>query len=112
MITEIDIVLNPKQASDESFYKPILAQKLNIKVGRINEIQILRKSIDARRRDIKINMKFRVAVDEKLPVAKELIFDYPNVMDKKKVIVVGAGPAGLFAALKLIEQGIKPIIYR
>lgn len=110
MITEIDIVLNPKQASDESFYKPILAQKLKVKEGRINGIQILRKSIDARRRDIKINMKFRIAVDEKLPISQDSNFNYPNVTNKKKVIIVGAGPAGLFAALRLIELGYCPIV--
>ncbi|MCT4602031.1 MAG: FAD-binding protein [Marinifilum sp.] len=110
MITEIDIVLNPKQASDESFYKPVLAQKLKVKVGRINGIQILRKSIDARRRDIKINMKFRVAVDEKLPIAEDLSFNYRDVTGKKRVVVVGAGPAGLFAALRLIELGYCPIV--
>ncbi|WP_421920363.1 NAD(P)/FAD-dependent oxidoreductase [Marinifilum sp.] len=110
MITDIDIVLNPKQASDESFYKPILAQRLKIKVGRINGMLILRKSVDARRRDVKINMKFRIAVDEKLPIASDRIFNYPKVAGQKKVIVVGAGPAGLFAALRLIELGYCPIV--
>lgn len=110
MITEIDIVLNPKQASDESFYMPILAQHLKIKIGRINGVQILRKSIDARRRDIKINMKFRVAVDEKLLPNSDQNFKYPNVKDNKKVVIVGAGPAGLFAALRLIELGYCPVV--
>lgn len=110
MITELDIVLSPKDASDEKFYKPAVAQKLKIKPGRITGIQILRKSIDARRRNIKVNLRFKVAYDEAFPRTPLSQFEYQNVRNKETVIVVGAGPAGLFAALRLIELGYKPIV--
>ncbi|MGQ1910432.1 NAD(P)/FAD-dependent oxidoreductase [Marinifilum sp. RC60d5] len=110
MITEIDIVLSPKEASDEIFYKPLLANKLKVKDERIKAIKILRKSIDARRRNIKINLRFKIAVDEAMPASKEEDFVYQNIKNKKKIIVVGAGPAGLFAALRLIELGFCPIV--
>ncbi len=109
MIIDIDIVLSPKDASNEKYYKPILAKKIKISPKSISDIQILRKSVDARRKQIKINMRFRVAVNEQLlPMGKT--FTYSNVANAPKVIVVGAGPAGLFAALRLIELGLCPVI--
>jgi len=110
MITEIDIVLSPKEASDECFYKPILANKLNVKPGRIKGIKILRKSIDARRRNIKVNLRFKIAIDEKMTSSEGSDFVYENCENSRKVLVVGAGPAGLFAALRLIELGFCPIV--
>ena len=110
MITELDIVLSPKDASGEKFYKPILAQKLQVKPGRITGIQIIRKSIDARRRNVKVNLRFKIAVDEAFPRTNQSKFEYVDVGGRKKVIVVGAGPAGLFAALRLIELGYQPVV--
>lgn len=110
MITELDIVLGPKDASEEKYYKPILAQKLGLKSGRIQEIKILRKSIDARQRNVKVNLRFRIAIDEQMPQSPDSEFSYSDVQNKPKVIVVGAGPAGLFAALRLIELGYCPVV--
>ncbi|MCZ4693987.1 FAD-binding protein [Ancylomarina euxinus] len=110
MITEINLVLSPREASEESFYKPLVANNLKIYASRITGIQILRRSIDARQRNVKINMRFRVAYDEDFPDLKLSDFSYQDVSDRKKVIVVGAGPAGLFAALRLIELGYCPIV--
>ena len=110
MITEINLVLSPREASKESFYKPLVANSLRIYASRITGIQILRRSIDARQRNVKVNMRFCVAYDEVFPDIKLSDFVYQDVSDKKKVIVVGAGPAGLFAALRLIELGYCPIV--
>ncbi|MDE5423426.1 FAD-binding protein [Ancylomarina sp. DW003] len=110
MITEINLVLSPRDASDEKFYKFLVAKNLKIESNRITGIQILRRSIDARQRNVKINMRFRVAFDEAFPQLILSDFSYQNVSGKKKVIVVGAGPAGLFAALRLIELGYCPIV--
>lgn len=110
MITELDIVLSPKDSSEEKFYKPIIAKKIGVDLKSIHGVKILRKSVDARRRNIKINLKFQVACDEALPIPEDSTFEYQNVEGKKKVVVVGAGPAGLFAALRLIELGYQPIV--
>ncbi len=109
MITDIDVVLSPREASDEKYYRPILAKKIKISLNKITEIQILRKSVDGRRKQIKINIRFRVAVNEQLPPMGK-IFNYSDVSNAPKVIVVGAGPAGLFATLRLIELGFCPVI--
>lgn len=110
MKQEINISVSPKQASSEEFYKPILAEKLHIDEARIRLINVRRKSIDARQRAIRINLSAEVYVDE-LPAEEKIGFKYDPVDRKTPVIIVGAGPAGLFAALRLIELGFKPIIF-
>ena len=110
MQKEITLNLSPRDASNESFFKPILAKKLKISVEHINHIRIFRKSIDARRYNIKINMSFSVFIDE-IP-EKNSVWEphFKSVQNSKEVIIIGAGPAGLFAAIKLIELGIRPLI--
>ena len=102
--------LSPKQASDEQFYKPILAEKLHVDEDRIKLINVRRKSIDARQQTIRINLGVEVFIDE-IPIHEKIEFHYNPVDQKPSVIIVGAGPAGLFAALRLIELGFKPIIF-
>ncbi len=102
--------LTPKQASDEQFYKPILAEKLHVDEVRIKMINVRRKSVDARQRAIRVNLGVEVFIDE-LPAEEKIEFKYERVDHKPSVIIVGAGPAGLFAALRLIELGFKPIIF-
>jgi hypothetical protein len=110
MKQEINLSLSPKQASEEQFYKPILADKLHVEESRIKLINVKRRSIDARQRLIKINLGVEVFIDE-LPSEEKIEFKYDRVDQKPPVIIVGAGPAGLFAALRLIELGFKPIIF-
>jgi len=110
LIQEINLSLSPKQASDEQFYRPVLAEKLHVDVARILHVNVKRKSIDARQRAIRINMGLEVFIDE-LPKENKIEFRYEQVDQKMPVIIVGAGPAGLFAALRLIELGFKPLIF-
>lgn len=110
MKQEINISISPKQASDEQFYKPIVAEKLHVDENRIRLINVRRRSIDARQRVIRINLGVEVYLDE-LPDEERIEFKYEPVDSKPPVIIVGAGPAGLFAALRLIELGFKPMIF-
>jgi uncharacterized FAD-dependent dehydrogenase len=89
-------------------------ERFNIRIplisfSEINGIRILKRSIDARKRQVKILMRAEVYIGEEMPV-ENLHPDYPDVSGKEAVIIVGAGPAGLFAALRLIELGFKPVI--
>jgi len=107
---EINLSLSPKLASDEQFYKPVLAEKLHVDEDRIKLINVKHRSIDARQREIRVNLGFEVFLDE-IPVEEKIEFKYAPVDYKPTVIIVGAGPAGLFAALRLIELGFKPLLF-
>ena len=110
MQKELDLILSPEQAYKDELYKDIIAKQLEIKVDEITHVKILRKSIDARSYKIKVNIRFLVYYKNEMPPAVFSDFRYKNVENAKEVIIVGAGPAGLFAALKLLQLGIKPIV--
>lgn len=107
---EIQLVVPPPVAADERLLKQHIAAQLFCKPESITGIILLKRSIDARSRNIKVNLKLEVYVNEPLPTPPDYRVEYPNSSGKTPVIVVGAGPAGLFAALRLIELGKKPIL--
>ncbi len=110
MPQKIRLALSPEQASSDKYIKKKIAAELKISSEKINNIHIVKKSIDARSKYIKIIMEFDVFFNNEVAFNKPIDITYKNVTNKQEVIVVGAGPAGLFAALRLIERGIKPII--
>ena len=107
---ELHIQVPPKTASEMELLKASLANQLKVGTGDIDHIAILKRSIDARQKAIKINLKVRVYINEPHEDRKIDLPDYQDVSKAQEVIVVGAGPAGLFAALKLIEKGLRPIV--
>ena len=110
MINDYDIRVLPKVASKESYLKDFISKEKGIAANKINAVQILRRSIDARSRTVFMQLKVRVFVGEN-PTPPTLINNnYHDVSKCKQAVVVGAGPAGLFAALRLIELGVKPIV--
>ena len=109
MPQEIEINLTPQQANNEQDIKSVIARKLRINPKTISFINHLRRSIDARSKQVKIKLKVEVFIDKETKDTKKQI-EYKDVSNSKSIIIVGAGPAGLFAALGLIERGIKPII--
>ncbi|MGD0710159.1 MAG: FAD-dependent protein [Bacteroidales bacterium] len=106
-IVEIDIP--PYNTSVEKDWKGLVAKKINIPVDSISGAKLVKRSIDARKQRILIHHVFEVYSEGELPV-KLYSFNYKHINDKARVIIVGSGPAGLFAALRLIELGIKPVI--
>lgn len=106
----IDITISPRLANSAEDIKEACAEAAFVPVENITHFNIQKRSIDARSRNIKMNLRVEVFVNEEPPSAKKEKINYPNVAKAKQVIVVGAGPAGLFAALKLIKRGIKPIV--
>ncbi|PLX13037.1 MAG: FAD-binding protein [Marinilabiliales bacterium] len=106
----MQLVLNPFDATDNQKIKKIAASKLRIDFDRLVGFQILRKSVDARNRNVKINMKLRVFTDEHTAPVNHPAFNIRDVQKSREVYIVGSGPAGLFAALHLIELGLKPIV--
>ncbi len=110
MINEYQVRVLPQQAASNQSIKLYLAEEEGIDARTIMAVRILKRSIDARQRAIYVNLKVRVYINE-YPQDDEYIHtDYPNVDGHKKIIVVGEGPGGLFAALRLIELGYKPVI--
>ncbi|MBT3621183.1 MAG: FAD-binding protein [Flavobacteriales bacterium] len=110
MINTLQLQVLPEVAATKNLLKSTIAQELNISEKDIQHIEILKRSIDARQRVTKINLRIDVYIKEKFIKKEEDIPEYKDVTAKDEVIIIGAGPAGLFAALKLIEKGLKPII--
>lgn len=103
--------VSPEVAANEDLLNQQVAKFCKISAAEIQKVVVLRRSIDARQKSIKVNLKGNVFLKDENFIPSEIqLPDYPNVENKQEVIVVGAGPAGLFAALRLIELGLKPIV--
>ncbi|MBQ8991479.1 MAG: FAD-binding protein [Prevotella sp.] len=110
MINEYQIRVAPEVAAQEDRLKAYLADEQGFDARTIYGVRILKRSIDARQRQIYVNLKVRVYINEEPQDDAYQRTEYPNVEGKPQVIVVGAGPGGLFAALRLIELGLRPIV--
>ncbi|HRS68218.1 MAG TPA: NAD(P)/FAD-dependent oxidoreductase [Paludibacteraceae bacterium] len=110
-MTELQLTLTPKESSEESELKKVIANKLKIHINQISHIQLVKKSIDSRSRQPLVLLKVRIFLGDERPEYRyENTFHYGDVSKKPAVIIVGSGPAGLFAALRLIELGLRPIV--
>ena len=111
MAQELLLQVTPEIAANEILLKEYLGKQIKVAPKTIQQVVILKRSIDARQKAIKVNLKVLIYLQgEVFEEVKINLPDYPNVAAKQEVIVVGAGPAGLFAALQLIELGLKPIV--
>jgi hypothetical protein len=111
MIEQLSMRVEPKTAATPLLLRTVVSTRLSIDVNRIVDLIVTKRSIDARQRNIMVNLTMKVYIDEAAPANP--YFEpvvYPNVKDARQVIVVGAGPAGLFASLRLIEAGLRPIL--
>ena len=110
MIKEIQLRVNLIEERKENILLYKAAKQLGVDKSEISAVKVLRKSIDARKKDIIFNYKVAVYIAEKIPEKSDYIFDYKDVSNAKEVHIVGFGPAGMYAALRCIELGFKPIV--
>lgn len=110
MIKEFQLRVLPQVAASDQHIKDYLAKEEGLDVRTINAVRVLRRSIDARQRTIYVNLKVRAYVNE-FPQEEEYErTEYPSVEGRPQVVVVGEGPGGLFASLRLIELGLRPVV--
>ena len=109
MPQNITLVLTPRQAADAKYYTSLAARRLGMPEQDIALVRVVKRSIDARQRQPKVNLSLEVYADRE-PRPAPVHFDYPSVAGRTEVVIVGSGPAGLFAALRLIELGLRPAI--
>ncbi len=111
MYQDINLVVSPEQHANTNALKELVAHYLHVDPKRVKHIQLLQRSLDARQRKVRFNLQIRVYLDS---ISKDedayVPRVYPNVSNRKPVIVVGAGPGGIFAALRLLEMNLRPII--
>jgi len=110
MQKELQLRVTPEVAGEEELLKEYVSKTTEISLDEITHIEILKRSIDARQRQVKINLKVQVYVGEEFIEKSISPPDYKDVSESDPVLIIGAGPAGLFAALKCIERGMKPIV--
>jgi uncharacterized FAD-dependent dehydrogenase len=111
MPQELLLQVSPEIAANATLLQQYLSKQIKVGVFDIQQVVVLKRSIDARQKAIKINLKVVIYLQgESFQESSIALPDYPNVANKQEVIVIGAGPAGLFAALQLIELGLKPIV--
>lgn len=110
MVEEYQLRLLPEEAYSEDTIRQYLSQEKGFDVAAIRAVRVVKRSIDARHRRVLVNLKVRAYINE-LPTEEPFApTDNPDVSDQPSAIVVGAGPGGLFAALRLIEMGVRPIV--
>ena len=110
MIQELQLRVLPEVAADSDHLRRYLANEKGLALSALKGVRVLKRSIDARQRTIYVNLKVRLYVNE-LPADDAFVrTNYNDVSEGQQVIVVGAGPGGLFAALRLIELGLRPIV--
>lgn len=110
MIEEYQIRILPEQAADEEGIKRYLAQEKGLDVRTLNQVRVLKRSVDARQRTIYVNLKVRAYINEFAQDDQYIYTEYPDVSSRPRVLVVGEGPGGLFASLRLIELGYRPVV--
>ena len=110
-IETVDIILALDRSEDEEAWRKKIARKLNVHPKQVQEMRLRKHSIDARQREIKVQLRIEVGIDTSLPPEPEYLAEYVELPDSaKRIIIVGCGPAGMFAALKCIDLGCKPIL--
>jgi len=110
MQQEFQIQVNPEVAQNQEALKKVISEDYKLRLSEIKHIEILKRSIDARQKQVKVNLKIKVYTQEEFIEKAAELPHFKDVSNAEEVIIIGAGPAGLFAALKLIEKGFKPII--
>lgn len=110
MIEEYQIRILPEQAASEEGIKRYLSKEKGIDERTLNQVRVLKRSIDARQRTIYVNLKVRAYINEFAQDDQYIHTEYPDVSSRPRVVVVGEGPGGLFASLRLIELGYRPVV--
>jgi uncharacterized FAD-dependent dehydrogenase len=110
MIKEIQLRVNLIEERQEKNLLYKASKQLGIDENKISAVKVLRKSIDARKKDIIFNYKVAVYINEEVPEKPDYIFEYQDVSNAKEIHIIGFGPAGMYAALRCIELGYKPIV--
>jgi uncharacterized FAD-dependent dehydrogenase len=110
MVKDIQLRVNLVEERKENILLHKASKQLKVHTSEISAIKILRKSIDARKKDIIFNYKVAVYISEQVPEKSDYIFDYKDVSNAKEIHIIGFGPAGMYAALRCIELGYKPIV--
>jgi uncharacterized FAD-dependent dehydrogenase len=107
----VHLTLKPEEAADEKIIHKLAGAAINVNPSDICTLRVIKKSVDARHKNIRINLSVEVFTGRDLPAPAIEPFLFRNVSGNEEVLIVGAGPAGLFAALRLIELGLKPVIF-
>ena len=110
MIKEIQLRVNLVEERKENILLYKASKQLGVTKTEISAVKVLRKSIDARKKDIIFNYKVAVYINENIPEKSDYIFEYKDVSKAKEIHIIGFGPAGMYAALRCIELGYKPIV--
>ena len=110
MVKEIQLRINLVEEQQENILQRKAAQFLGIDKNEITAVKVLRKSIDARKKNIIFNYKVSVYIQEEAPDSSIYSFDYKDVSSSKEIHIIGFGPAGMWAALRCLELGYKPIV--
>ena len=110
MKKEVILRMLPSEAANDQLIKELVAKQMKVAPGNITGYYIRRRSIDARKHPVMVQLHVNAWANTPAPVKESILFEYPGVAAAQPVIVVGAGPAGLFAGLRLVELGLKPIV--